>query len=145
MDQPLSAPRLSCSIRTWHLKTTSSRRTETSQLQRLLSCSWGSLLQKWPCPRGPGTHYKVWSWCVRQSRAFLGLLGSRILCRLLLRSLLRSFLGSFLVSFLAIPSGSCEKGQSNLCLLCHIALLYISLVGILVGLESAPFLHCNEG
>ncbi len=54
-DQPPSAPGLSCSTRTWSPKTTSLHRTETSWSQRLLSCSWRSLLQTWPSPRGPCT------------------------------------------------------------------------------------------
>ncbi len=84
---------------------------------------------------------KFWGWCVGQSRAFLGLLGSLLLLRgFLCRLLLRSLLGSFL----SLASGSREKGQSCLHLLCHLALLYISLAGFLVGLEGALFLDCIE-
>ncbi len=79
---------------------------------------------------------KFWGWCVRQSCTFLGLLGSLSLLRgFLCRLLLRSLLGNFL----SLASGSREKGQSGLRLLCHLALLYISLVGFLVGLEGASF------
>jgi hypothetical protein len=72
----------------------------------------------------------------------LGILGSLLLLRgFLCRLLLRSLLGSFL----SLANGSREKGQRGLCLLRPLALLYISLMGFLVGLEGALFLDCVEG
>jgi hypothetical protein len=89
---------------------------------------------------------KIWGWCVGQNRAFLGLLRSLLFLKAIcLRSLLGSLISSFLGGFLAFTSGSREKGHISLCLLCHLALLYISLVGFLVGLEGALFLDCIEG
>ncbi len=58
---------------------------------------------------------------------------------------LGSFLSPLLGGFLASACGSCEKAHVGLCLLPRIALLHISLVGCLVGLEGASFLDCVEG